>query len=100
MVIAQKLGGLVIIATWAVWPCHCRCRAGIEVAGMYLLFPRHGSLLGTFACLFHGPVGKMGLCVRVVVTAQELRAQVVVVWGLSVHIVVAVHGEQPRRGGH
>jgi len=64
--------------TGAVWPRHRRRRAGIEVAGTYLLFPGHGSLLGTFACPFRGPVDKMELCVRVVVTAQELGAQVVV----------------------
>src|SRR6266404_3450036 len=92
MVIAWKLGGLVIVAAWAVWPHHRRRRAGIEVVGMYLLFPRHGSLLGTFACPFHGPVDKMGLCVHVVVTTQELGAQVVVARGLSVRVVVAAQG--------
>src|SRR6266404_1399781 len=99
MVIAWKLGGLVIVAAWAVWPHHRRRRAGIEVVGMYLLFPRHGSLLGTFACPFHGPVDKMGLCVHVVVTTQELGAQVVVARGLSVCVVVAVHGDQLCCGG-
>ena len=41
----------------------------------------------------------MGLCVCVVVTTQELGAQVVVAQGLSVHIIVAAHGDQPRCGG-
>src|SRR6266404_9897694 len=99
MVIARKLDGLVIVAARAVWPRHCHHCMGIEVAGTYLLFPRHGSLLGTFTCLFCGPVDKMGLCVCIVVTAQELGAQVVVVRGLSVRVVVAVHGDQLRRGG-
>ncbi len=61
---------------------------------MYLLFLGHGSLLGTFACLFCGPVDEMGLCVRVVITAQELGAQVVVARGLSVHVVA--QGSGPR----
>ncbi len=99
MVIARKLGGLVIVAARAVWPRHCHHCMGIEVAGTYLLFPRHGSLLGTFTCPFCGPVDKMGLCVHVIITAQELGAQVVVAWGLSVHVVVAAHGDQPHRGG-
>ncbi len=64
-----------------------------------MLFPGHRSLLGTFVCLFRGPVDEMGLCVCVVITAQELRAQVVVAWGLSVRVVVAVHGDQLHRGG-
>jgi len=64
-----------------------------------LLFLGHGSLLGTFACLFRDPVDEMGLCVCVVITTQELRAQVVVAWGLSVRVVVAVHGDQLHRGG-
>jgi len=41
-----------------------------------------------------------GLCARVVITTQELGAQVVVAQGLSVHVIVAMHGDQPCRGGH